>query len=80
MARIPDSHPRKKSLESRQKIVDGSSMGLLADSAMMPMAGERLSIICSERGLRSLPERPFVRVQLASGTPEDRLSPSTETQ
>ncbi|HIH67378.1 MAG TPA: hypothetical protein HA305_03220, partial [Candidatus Thalassarchaeaceae archaeon] len=35
MVRIPDSHPRKKSLESRQKIVDGSSMGLLADSAMI---------------------------------------------
>jgi len=70
MARIPDSHPRKKSLESRQKIVDGSSMGLLADSAMIAHAEERLSTICSERGPRSQPERPFVRVRLASGMPE----------
>ena len=32
---IPDSHPRKLSLESRQKIVDGAMSGLLADSAMI---------------------------------------------
>ena len=35
MVEIPDSHPRKRSLLSRQKIVEGSLKGLLADSAMI---------------------------------------------
>lgn len=35
MVEIPDSHPRKRSLVSRQKIVEGSLKGLLADSAMI---------------------------------------------
>ena len=35
MVEIPDSHPRKGSLLSRQKIVEGSLNGLLADSAMI---------------------------------------------
>jgi len=35
MVEIPDSHPRKRSLLSRQKIVEGSLEGLLADSAMI---------------------------------------------
>ena len=74
MARIPDSHPRKNSLESRQKIVDGSSRGLLADSAMIAHGrGEAFDYLLGEGPLRR-PERPVVRVRLASGTPEDRLS------
>ena len=35
MVEIPDSHPRKRSLLSRQKIGEGSLKGLLADSAMI---------------------------------------------
>jgi 4-phosphopantoate--beta-alanine ligase len=50
MARIPDSHPRKKSLESRQKIVDGSAMGLLAESAMIAHGrGEAFDYLLGER-------------------------------
>ena len=50
MARIPDSHPRKNSLESRQKIVDGSSRGLLADSAMIAHGrGEAFDYLLGER-------------------------------
>ena len=54
MARIPDSHPRKKSLESRQKIVDGNSMGLLADSAMIAHGrGEAFDYLLGERTTES---------------------------
>ena len=35
MGEIPDSHPRKRSLLSREKIVQGSEKGLLAKSAMI---------------------------------------------
>ncbi len=35
MVEIPDSHPRKHSLMSRQRIVDGLAKGILADSAMI---------------------------------------------
>ena len=57
MARIPDSHPRKKSLESRQKIVDGSSMGLLADSAMIAHGrGEAFDYLLGERTTESARE------------------------
>jgi 4-phosphopantoate--beta-alanine ligase len=54
MVRVPDSHPRKKSLESRQKIVDGSSMGLLADSAMIAHGrGEAFDYLLGERTTES---------------------------
>ncbi len=57
MARIPDSHPRKKSLESRQKIVDGNSMGLLADSAMIAHGrGEAFDYLLGERTTESARE------------------------
>ena len=57
MARIPDSHPRKESLESRQKIVDGSSMGLLADSAMIAHGrGEAFDYLLGERTTESARE------------------------
>ena len=57
MARIPDSHPRKKSLESRQKIVDGSSMGLLADSAMIAHGrGEAFDYLLGETTTESARE------------------------
>ena len=32
---IPDDHPRRESLLSRQKIVDAQAAGLLADSALI---------------------------------------------
>ena len=35
MAEIPDSHPRKSSLMSRQRMVEASRRGLLAESAMI---------------------------------------------
>jgi len=50
MARIPDSHPRKKSLLSRERIVNGSSKGLLADSAMIAHGrGEAFDYLLGER-------------------------------
>ena len=64
MARIPDSHPRKKSLESRQKIVDGSSMGLLADSAMIAHGrGEAFDYLLGERTTE--PARAAIRESAA---------------
>ena len=54
MAGIPDSHPRKKSLESRQKIVDGNSMGVLADSAMIAHGrGEAFDYLLGEKTTES---------------------------
>jgi 4-phosphopantoate--beta-alanine ligase len=50
MAGIPDSHPRKKSLLSRQKIVDGTKKGLLADSAMIAHGrGEAFDYLLGEK-------------------------------
>ena len=50
MVEIPDSHPRKKSLLSRQKIVEGSLDGLLADSAMIAHGrGEAFDYLLGER-------------------------------
>jgi len=47
---IPDSHPRKSSLISRQKIVDGAKRGLLADSAMIAHGrGEAYDYLLGER-------------------------------
>ena len=64
MAKIPDSHPRKKSLESRQKIVDGSSMGLLADSAMIAHGrGEAFDYLLGERTTE--PARAAIRESAA---------------
>ena len=55
MAEIPDSHPRKSSLLSREKIVQGSEKGLLAKSAMIAHGrGEALSLIHI-----SEPTRPY---------------------
>ena len=54
MARIPDSHPRKKSLLSRERIVYGSSNGLLADSAMIAHGrGEAFDYLLGERTTKS---------------------------
>ena len=54
MVKIPDSHPRKKSLESRQKIVEGSDRGLLADSAMIAHGrGEAFDYLLGERTTES---------------------------
>ena len=50
MTNIPDSHPRKSSLLSRQKIVDGAKRGLLADSAMIAHGrGEAYDYLLGER-------------------------------
>ena len=50
MVEIPDSHPRKRSLLSRQKIVEGSLRGLLADSAMIAHGrGEAFDYLLGER-------------------------------
>lgn len=47
---IQDSHPRKLSLQSRQKIVDGAMGGLLADSAMIAHGrGEAFDYLLGER-------------------------------
>ncbi len=54
MVDIPDSHPRKKSLLSRQKIVEGSLEGLLADSAMIAHGrGEAFDYLLGERTTES---------------------------
>jgi len=51
---IPDSHPRKSSLVSRQKIVDGAMNGLLADSAMIAHGrGEAFDYLLGERTTQS---------------------------
>ena len=47
---IPDDHPRRKSLLSRQKIVDAQAAGLLADSALIAHGRGRHSTILSEKG------------------------------
>ena len=50
MVEIPDSHPRKRSLASRQKIVDGKAKGILADSAMIAHGrGEAFDYLLGER-------------------------------
>jgi 4-phosphopantoate--beta-alanine ligase len=50
MVEIPDSHPRKGSLLSRQKIVEGSLRGLLADSAMIAHGrGEAFDYLLGEK-------------------------------
>ena len=54
MVEIPDSHPRKRSLLSRQKIVEGSLKGLLADSAMIAHGrGEAFDYLWGERTTES---------------------------
>ncbi|MBK70329.1 MAG: phosphopantothenate/pantothenate synthetase [Euryarchaeota archaeon] len=54
MAEIPDSHPRKASLMARQKMVDASSKGLLADSAMIAHGrGEAYDYLIGERTIES---------------------------
>ena len=50
MAEIPESHPRRKSLISRQIIVDATKQGLLADSAMIAHGrGEAFDYILGEK-------------------------------
>ena len=50
MVEIPDSHPRKRSLASRQKIVDGKAKGILADSAMIAHGrGEAFDYLLGEK-------------------------------
>ncbi len=50
MVKIPDSHPRKKSLISRNKIVSGSSKGLLAESALIAHGrGEAFDYLLGEK-------------------------------
>ena len=50
MVEVPESHPRKKSLLSRQKIVDATKNGLLADSAMIAHGrGEAFDYLLGEK-------------------------------
>ena len=50
MAEIPESHPRRKSLISRQIIVDATKQGLLADSAMIAHGrGEAFDYLLGEK-------------------------------
>lgn len=50
MAEIPDSHPRKSSLMSRQRMVEASRRGLLAESAMIAHGrGEAFDYLLGER-------------------------------
>jgi len=50
MANIPDSHPRKTSLLSRQRIVEATKDGLLADSAMIAHGrGEAFDYLLGEK-------------------------------
>ena len=50
MADIPDSHPRKSSLMSRQRMVEASRRGLLAESAMIAHGrGEAFDYLLGER-------------------------------
>jgi len=50
MADLPESHPRRSSLLARQKIVDGTKKGLLADSSMIAHGrGEAFDYLLGER-------------------------------
>ena len=50
MGNIPDSHPRKVSLLSRQRIVDATKDGFLADSAMIAHGrGEAFDYLLGEK-------------------------------
>ena len=50
MTDIPDSHPRKASLMSRQKMVEASKRGLLAESAMIAHGrGEAFGYLLGEK-------------------------------
>jgi len=54
MAEIPDSHPRKASLMSRQRMVEASRRGLLAESAMIAHGrGEAFDYLLGERTTHS---------------------------
>ena len=54
MTEIPDSHPRKSSLLSRQKMVEAAKRGLLADSAMIAHGrGEAYDYLLGERTTES---------------------------
>lgn len=54
MREIPDSHPRKSSLLSRQKMVDAGNKGLLADSAMIAHGrGEAFDYLLGEVTIES---------------------------
>ncbi len=54
MTDIPDSHPRKSSLLSRQKMVEAAKRGLLADSAMIAHGrGEAYDYLLGERTTES---------------------------
>ena len=54
MTDIPDSHPRKASLMSRQKMVEASKRGLLAESAMIAHGrGEAFDYLLGEKTIDS---------------------------
>ena len=53
---IPDDHPRRDSLLSRQRIVDAQAAGLLADSALIAHGRERHSTTSLAKGQR-IPQR-----------------------
>ena len=54
MVEVPESHPRKKSLLSRQRIVDATKNGLLADSAMIAHGrGEAFDYLLGEKSSNS---------------------------
>ena len=50
MTEIPESHPSRKSLISRQAIVNATKQGLLADSAMIAHGrGEAFDYLLGEK-------------------------------
>ena len=50
MVEIPESHPRRTSLLSREKIVNATKEGLLADSAMIAHGrGEAFDYLLGEK-------------------------------
>ena len=50
MAEIPESHPRRNSLLSRQKLVEAQKKGMLADSALIAHGrGEAFDYLLGER-------------------------------
>ena len=50
MGDIPESHPRRESLLSRQKLVDAASKGMLAESALIAHGrGEAFDYLLGEK-------------------------------
>ena len=72
MAEIPPNHPRRDSLLARQKIVEASLSGLLADSAMIAHGrGEAFDYLLGEKTIESakLAIRHTASLLLAADSP-----------